>query len=123
MGKTPIHDTSHPFHTQTGRVYQGRLTYYNQSPNTHMVVIFHGTIAVSQPVSFYWQWGINYHGVREENNVHNCIVRSMELTENGYKLHMQEGIKMSEKSMELTMMNKDGHCAKPATLDLAWPLP
>ncbi|KAF8461578.1 hypothetical protein BDZ91DRAFT_850958 [Kalaharituber pfeilii] len=129
MGKISIHDTSNIFHTQTGRIYQGRMTFHKHSPNDHVVVIFHGTIAVSQPVSVYWQFGANYKGDKNENHVYNCIVHAMEITENGYKVQLREEDKwyrftaeMSEKSMTLTMSNKDGYSGQAGKLELSWPL-
>ncbi|KAF8471232.1 hypothetical protein BDZ91DRAFT_517983 [Kalaharituber pfeilii] len=119
-----IHLPNHPFHTDTGRVYQGELNWGDGATNDLIVVIFHNTVAVAQPVSFYLQ----FSGWQKKKDVYDYRVYGMEQTEHGYKLHIKGEklyysftAEMNERSMALQMFNPKGETNKPGTLDLVWP--
>ncbi|KAF8465682.1 hypothetical protein BDZ91DRAFT_726666 [Kalaharituber pfeilii] len=126
----PIHSITHPFHTQTGRVYSGRLNHFKYAVDDHIVVIFHNTIAVAQPVSLYWQFSDTNAGKKKLNQDYDGYVDGMERTASGYKLlisgkdqYYRFAADMDERSMTLKMMNPNGVIGddRPTILQLVWP--
>ncbi|KAF8460759.1 hypothetical protein BDZ91DRAFT_785185 [Kalaharituber pfeilii] len=119
----PIHLRSHPFHTCRGRVYAGKMNWYKVGLNDLIVVIFHETIDVSQPVSIYWQ----FTGKDHENNIYDCNIHGIEQTKDGYRLKISQKdhwydfvAEMDLVSMSLQMFNPKRETADPWKLNMVW---